>query len=170
MKRIEELQKHVNEQMALLFERGGSSPLVGRIFGLLLFSSEPLSLQEMADRLQVTKAAVSVQVRTLEQHGLCFKLARSNDRKDYYQIRDNFGVTVVQDSTQHMLTFLSFLNQVLQEFPDPQQVPSDESAAYTVAKRRFLEIKALYELIFDRLEGFEEEWEKRRQQLFADKT
>lgn len=168
MKSIDELQKYVNEQMALTFEQGGFSPLVGRIFGLLLFSSEPVSLQEMAERLQVTKAAVSIQVRTLEQQGLCFKLARNNDRRDYYQIRDDFGMTVVQESTQQLRSFMQFLQKVVLEFSNLQEESAHSADSYRIAQRRFTEIKALYELLFEKLEGFEEEWEKRRKRLFAD--
>lgn len=167
MKRIAELQDQITDQMALLFERSGTSPLVGRIFALLLFCNEPLGLQEMAERLNVTKAAVSVQVRALEQHGLCYKLARTNDRRDYYQIRDDFGMTVIKEGTQNMLGFLRFLQNVMHEFPNSNEITPDEVATYQTTKRRFLEMKALHELFAERMQGFEAEWEKRRQQLFV---
>ncbi|UZM97910.1 HTH domain-containing protein [Lysinibacillus sp. MHQ-1] len=38
-----------------------------------MFSSKPLSLQEMANQLEVTKAAVSIRIRDLEASGLSVK-------------------------------------------------------------------------------------------------
>ncbi|UUZ95943.1 hypothetical protein LJK87_17135 [Paenibacillus sp. P25] len=72
-----DLKRVFSNQMSLTFETDGFSPLVGRIFALLLFAPEPLSLQDMADQLGVTKAAVSVQVRALEKHSMCQKLPTS---------------------------------------------------------------------------------------------
>ncbi len=79
--------------------RAAAEPIGGKkIFGLLLFAPQPLGLQEMADELGVSKAAVSVQVRALEQLSLCYKWATANDRKDYYYVAEDFNLTVLRSS------------------------------------------------------------------------
>lgn len=163
MSQFQELRHFLSEQMALMFEQDGFSPLVGRIFALLLFAPEPLSLQDMADRLGVTKAAVSVQVRALEQGGLCFKLARSSDRKDYYYITDDFSLTVLQKATQKMKTVLTGIEETLRRFPSRESILPEETTSYESAQKRFYEMRDLYQLLFERLDGLEEEWRKRKE-------
>ncbi|UUZ85712.1 MarR family transcriptional regulator [Paenibacillus sp. P26] len=154
--------------MSLTFETDGFSPLVGRIFALLLFAPEPLSLQDMADQLGVTKAAVSVQVRALEKHSMCQKLPTSSDRRDYYYIADDFSTTVTRTTVQKMNFVHNRILQTLDTFNRIHPVASEEKAAYDAARQRFLEMEALYRLILARLDGLEEEWLQIRDQLIQD--
>ncbi|MCZ8511294.1 MarR family transcriptional regulator [Paenibacillus filicis] len=163
-----ELKQFFSNHMSLSFETDGFSPLVGRIFSQLLFAPEPLSLQEMADQLNVTKAAISVQVRTLEKHCMCHKLPTANDRRDYYHIADDFSATVIRTTVHKMKAIQLHILHMLDLFKRIPPAGQEEQAAYDAAKLRFLEMKALYELILSRMEGLEEEWGRKREQLMRD--
>jgi HTH-type transcriptional regulator, osmoprotectant uptake regulator len=162
---FQSLRQQLNDQLAIMFEQDGFSPLVGRIFSLLLFSPTPLGLQEMADELGVTKAAISVQVRTLESGGLCFRLARGNDRKDYYHIADDFSLTVIKSSMMRMKAVRLGLEHTIEAYSKLEAVGPDEAESYRTSLRRFREMNVLYGLMFERLEGFEEEFRRRRELL-----
>jgi DNA-binding transcriptional regulator GbsR (MarR family) len=162
---FETLKQTINNHFSLTFEKDGFSPLVGKIFALLIFAPEPLSLQELADQLHVTKAAISVQVRTLEQHCMCQRLARGSDRKDYYFIQDDFSTSIIHHTTDKINTVLTRMDAMIQNMPALQEVSAQNLASYQASKRRFIEMRALYQLFTDRLEGIDEEWEQRRQQL-----
>lgn len=162
---ISEMQQAFSNYMSLSFETDGFSPLVGKIFALLLFSPEPLSLQEMADRLGVTKAAISVQVRALEKHAMCQKLPTSSDRKDYYYIADDFSTTVIRNTVHKMKLIQERIRYALESFNLMTEVQQEERAAYDAAKLRFMEMNALYQLIMSRFDGMEEEWAEIRERL-----
>ena len=51
------------ENMGLLFERSGASRTLGRVFGYLLLSGEPKTLDEIAEGLLFNKATASLTVR-----------------------------------------------------------------------------------------------------------
>lgn len=51
------------ENMGLLFERSGASRTLGRVFGYLLLSGEPKTLDEIAEGLLFSKATASLTVR-----------------------------------------------------------------------------------------------------------
>lgn len=57
----------------------------GQIYALLFLSEEPLSLDEIADRLQVSKSNVSINIRLLEDMRLVKKIWVKGSRKDYYE-------------------------------------------------------------------------------------
>jgi DNA-binding transcriptional regulator GbsR (MarR family) len=75
------------ERMGLMMEADGLPRSAGRIFGFLLLAESPFSLDEMAEKLQVSKASVSTNARLLEQAGLLERSSAPGDRRDFYRMR-----------------------------------------------------------------------------------
>ena len=63
---------------------------VGAVFAVLYLAPEPLSLDEIVDRVALTKGAVSTDVRALARMGLVRRSSRLGDRKDYYVAETDF--------------------------------------------------------------------------------
>ena len=74
------------EKMGLMFERMGATRTAGRMIGLLLVADGPLSLAEMADLLQLSKASISTNARMAEQIGMVQRVSIPGDRRDYYEV------------------------------------------------------------------------------------
>ena len=77
-------------------EQDGFPKIAGQLFGLLLWSEEPCSIQEMTDILGVSKASVSTDARRLLEHGVFERVPRDGDRRDYYQIAPDFFRKLLQ--------------------------------------------------------------------------
>src|SRR5215510_13012040 len=77
------------EQIAVILEAEGLPRVCGRLFALLIVTPEPLSLDELADLLGVSKASVSINARTMEERGKIERVSRAADRRDYYQISED---------------------------------------------------------------------------------
>jgi len=73
------------EQMGLIWERLGGTRTLGRVHGLLMIAYNPLSLNEIAELLQVSKASISTNARVCEQLGLAQRISVPGDRRDYYE-------------------------------------------------------------------------------------
>ena len=67
----------------------GLPVLMGRIVGLMLFSKDAISLDQMKDDLQVSKGPVSQILRRLRDHNLIKRVWVGGDRKDYYEVVDH---------------------------------------------------------------------------------
>ncbi len=74
------------ERMGLAVERMGLTRTFGRLFGLLMVADRPLSLDEIVERLDVSKASVSTNARACEELGLARRVGVRGDRRDYYEI------------------------------------------------------------------------------------
>ncbi len=74
------------ERMGLAMDRLGLNRTFGRVFGLLMVADEPMSLDEMVERLKVSKASVSTNARSCEELGLARRVGVRGDRRDYYEI------------------------------------------------------------------------------------
>jgi DNA-binding transcriptional regulator GbsR (MarR family) len=85
------------DRMGLIFEAEGQPPIAGRIFGYLLVSEDPRSLDQVASALAVSKASVSTNARRLAEIGMLERVCRPADRHDYYRVApDLFSRTMAE--------------------------------------------------------------------------
>lgn len=84
------------ERFTRLLEQEGGSRIGGRIVALLLLSATERPIEEMAEQLQASKASISTNARTLEQWGVLERVTHPGDRRDYYRIRDDGLVVLLE--------------------------------------------------------------------------
>jgi DNA-binding transcriptional regulator GbsR (MarR family) len=101
------------EDIALLLEGDGFPRIAGRLFGFLLVSPEPRSLDDLADRLGVTKASISVNARMLEQKGVVERASVAGDRRDYYRIAEDVVERAMQQRVARIRQFQAALGAAL---------------------------------------------------------
>lgn len=63
----------------------GFGEVMGRLYGTLLLSPEPLSLDDLADGLKISKGSVSMNMRALERWGMAKEVWVRGERKKYYK-------------------------------------------------------------------------------------
>ena len=70
----------------------GFNQVMGQLYGSLLLSAEPLSLDDMMGRLGISKASVSTNMRSLEHMGMVRQVwvRGGNGRRKYYQAETDF--------------------------------------------------------------------------------
>jgi len=79
----------------------------GQIYALLFLSDEPLSLDEIADRLSVSKSNVSINIRLLEEYDLVKQVWVRGSRKDYYAAQRAYPKKVITDFLEKIQGTLS---------------------------------------------------------------
>jgi DNA-binding transcriptional regulator GbsR (MarR family) len=85
----------------------GMGRIVGRILVYLYLTDGEVSLDQIGDDLQLSKAAVSVAVRQLEALGLVRRIWKAGDRRKYYRTADNIATALQQG-------LLAFVRQKIQ--------------------------------------------------------
>jgi len=80
-----ELEDRVLQDWAELATAWGASPLLGRIHGLLILHGQPMTAEEICERLQISRASASVQLNSALDWGLARRLFVPGDRRQYYQ-------------------------------------------------------------------------------------
>jgi len=70
----------------------GFSKVMGQLYTTVLLSPEPLSLDDFVERLDISKASVSTNLRTLEHLGMARRafVADRSDRRKYYEAETDF--------------------------------------------------------------------------------
>ena len=69
----------------------------GQIYALLFLNDEPLSLDEISEKLGVSKSNVSINIRFLEKYKLVRKVWVKGSRKDYYSAERTYPKKVIRD-------------------------------------------------------------------------
>ena len=146
--------KEFIEKMGLMFEHAGSTRTHGRMMALLLVTDNPLSLDEMADLLQISKASLSTNARLAVQFGMALRVSRPGDRKDYYEMTPSSFESMVAHRVQAIDVFVHLADDGLAAI-DPDNA---------TARARLEKMKEFYQFFLGELEGSLARWHEKSQQ------
>lgn len=86
---LEKSRARVIEAISQNMNLYGVPPSIGRLYCLLFFSDKPLTLDEMKEELGMSKASMSLAVRTLFDLNMVEKAWVKGVRKDLYVVQDD---------------------------------------------------------------------------------
>jgi len=147
----ESVQQFV-ERMGVVMEAEGLPRSAGRIFGFLLLSSEPFSLDDLGERLQVSKASVSTNARLLEQCGMLERSSAPGDRRDFYRMRPDAWERVLQVAQKRWEVMRGLLTEAEATLPPEMET----------ARRRLQEAAEFHAFLLDEAEALIERWRARQ--------
>ncbi|MFA9455974.1 GbsR/MarR family transcriptional regulator [Halalkalibacter sp. AB-rgal2] len=96
MKDVEKLEKARSrciDSLAQNLHLYGVNQSVGRLYGLLYFNEEPMTLDTMKDELGMSKTSMSTSVRQLQELKMVEKVWKKGTRKDLYESTDDWYQT-----------------------------------------------------------------------------
>lgn len=136
------------EKMGVAMERMGSPRTFGRIFGLLLVAEGPLSLEEMAELLHVSKASISTNIRQLEQAKYAERISYPGERRHYYAIMPG----AIERSISARLGILGELSELAAS--GMAAIEKDNE----IARRRLGETRDFYAFMRDEMPRLLQKW------------
>ncbi len=89
-------QREFIESIGVYFEHYGLPRLVGRLMGLLMISDRPLTLDDMAQALLVSRASISTNIRIALTNKYAERVGIPGDRRDFYRYSDTVWERRVQ--------------------------------------------------------------------------
>jgi len=143
-------QLQIADDIGRLYARYGLALSIGRVFGLLLASDGPPSLDEIAIALGISKSGASVAARDLERVGVVHRLGTPGSKRVLYEATDEMESTFtgtfarVRDSLNAMKRAQSHLG------------PGK-------ARRRMKEMVEVHEFWLRESTGILDRWRRRRQ-------
>jgi DNA-binding transcriptional regulator GbsR (MarR family) len=91
--KLERSKTKVIDAMAQNMNLYGIPPSIGRLYGLLFFSDEPMTLDKMKEELGMSKTSMSTSVRSLLDLNMVDKVWVKGVRKDLYSIEEDWYQT-----------------------------------------------------------------------------
>lgn len=112
---FEAVNARIIEGLGQLASYFGFSKVMGQLFGVLMLSPEPLSLDDLMERLGLSKASVSTHMRTLEHMGIVHEVWVRDDRRKYYRAESDFWQILTNILRSRELRNVNQALQVLEE-------------------------------------------------------
>ena len=139
------------EGMGVYFEKEGVPRIGGRILGLLLATSGPLSAEQMASRLKVSRASISTNIRMLTASGLVERMSFLDHRHTFYSMAEDVWGKAISAGREKVQAFRSIAEMGLSMLPteDP-------------ARRRLEEMIEWSDMMSEVYEKVLVEWQARR--------
>ena len=142
-------QQEFLDRMSSAAEADGWAPIAGRLFGLLLLSPDPCSLDELADTLGVSKASVSIDARHLLERGIVERVGRAGDRRDYYTLSSDFCAAIIQYRLRRWRGLQRLATEARHQSPAlPPRV-----------RKRVAQMDEFHQFVIDRVTAAVDEWE-----------
>ncbi|WP_026561825.1 transcriptional regulator [Bacillus sp. J37] len=92
---LERARERVIEAISQNMNLYGVTPSIGRLWGLLYFQNEPMTLDEMKNELGMSKTSMSTSVRTLMDLHMVDKVWKKGIRKDLYEVEEDWYQTFI---------------------------------------------------------------------------
>jgi len=83
---MDDIQYSLIEEFGLGYKRFGHSDLMGRVVGLMLTEVEPMTIDQIAKSLSVTRTPVNDVLKRLEAHALIKRVWIKGNRKHHFTI------------------------------------------------------------------------------------
>jgi DNA-binding transcriptional regulator GbsR (MarR family) len=147
--KLTQAQDIILDRINYICGRFGLNNIMAQLYAILYLSDETMSLDEMAERLKISKGSVSINIRALERYGAARKVWIKGSRKDYYEAEDDI-VKVILDRARSMaknrLSEVDAMVSASEQALSSIDVSSEEEKQSTeVFKKRMTKLKELYD-------------------------
>ena len=144
MKTIEEA---VLQTAAELAESISLNRIVGQMYALLYFSPEPVSMDDIATKLKISKGSVSNNIRILEEWKAVKHIVVAGSRRDFYSAEPDFMKIVLERLERGLERRINLANEKFQGIQKLVAENGDKKsrAFYSAKIKKLEELKDLAE-------------------------
>lgn len=151
-KDLQAVHNNMLEGLGQLSDYFGFSKVMGQLYGAVLLSPEPLCLDDLMERLEISKASVSMNMRTLEHLGMVRQVwvRGGNGRRKYYEAETDFWTIISNVISSRELRDLDRALTIMQDDTNllsagMATMSSDEQEIAKLYMDRIARIKALFQ-------------------------
>lgn len=113
--KLESVQNKFLESIGHISDAFGLNGFVAKLFGILYLNAKPLSLDELAEALGVSKGNVSINIRELEKWGAVKKIWIRGSRKDYYEAEPEIKKVLIHKIKSSVEKRISEVSDIIKE-------------------------------------------------------
>lgn len=154
------IKHEIIKNFGVAYRAFGLSKLMGHIVALLIYSQEPISLEEISSSLHRSKGPVSQILRRLRDRGLIRRVWQPTSRKDFYEIQPEVFEIAYRNNQELVRSNTRLAKQLL------KTVSKDKNGNYSALLLRLQEMERFYETMEKYNDNFLKEWTKVRQKIY----
>lgn len=114
--KLEHIQDKFLNNIGRMSDDFGLNGFVAKLYAILYLRASPLSLDELAQALGVTKGNVSINIRELENWGAVKRVWVKGSRKDYYEADLDVKKVIIHKLRSSIQKRLSEISLMVEDF------------------------------------------------------
>lgn len=131
--KLEKARERVIDAIAQNMNLYGVTPSVGRLWGLMYFQDEPMTLDDMKQELGMSKTSMSTSVRNLVDLKMVDKVWKKGTRKDLYEVEEDWYQTFIDFFTIKWRSGISMnVSAIQKSLADLKELLKDEQISEEV--------------------------------------
>lgn len=127
----------------------GLNNIMAQLYAILYLSNKPLSLDDMVERLKISKGSASVNIRALERYKVVERVWVKGSRKDYYKAEMDISKVIVERIRSMAHSRLSEVESMIRESSGAlaavKYTTEEEGVAVEAFKERLKKLQVFYD-------------------------
>lgn len=150
----EKIKREIIQSFGETYKAFGLSKLVGHIVVLMIFSHQPLSLDDIFKQLKRSKGSVSQIIRRLRDRNLLKKVWVPGSRKDFYEAHPD----IFENAFRNNFELIKRNKRLATELKSKAKKSNHEAIGEIL--KRLDEMEEFYTLMIQIFQKFLEDWSK----------
>jgi len=155
------IKLEIIQNFGYAYKAFGLSKIMGHVIALLIFSQEPLSLDEICEELHRSKGPISQMMKRLRDKNLIRRVWQPAGRKDYYEIQPE----IFENSFRNNFELVKSNTRLATSLKD--SVKKEKTKSFNKLTERLTEMETFYKLMEKHFDNFLTEWAKERKKLYS---
>jgi len=126
----------------------GLNNIMAQLYAILYFSNKALSLNDMVDRLKISKGSASINIRALARYGAVRNVWIKGSRRDFYEAETNISKVIIDRVKSMAERRISEVSDIIKSSSEALDLvhPStkEEKESVEIFKSRLNELRKLY--------------------------
>lgn len=146
---LTQVEDVILEKLNQICGKFGLNNIMAQLYATLYLKGRPMSLNEMVERLNISKGSVSVNIRALERYGAVRQVWVKGSRKDYYEAEADIAKVIMERIKSMASRRLSEVDEMVSSSYSVMDAingnDDSEDESVKIFKERLERLKNLYE-------------------------
>lgn len=157
--KLEEAQERFIQAWGALASSWGINRTMSQVHALLMIAPEPMSAEEVMERLNISRGNANMNLRALIDWGLIHKELKQGDRKEYFVAEKDIWTIAMRIIQERKKRELNPVSRIIEEVSDVEIDPNNpEAIAFQKTIENIQKFVTNADILLTRISNANENW------------
>lgn len=157
--KLEEAQERFIQAWGALASSWGINRTMSQVHALLMIAPEPMSAEEVMERLNISRGNANMNLRALIDWGLIHKELKQGDRKEYFVAEKDIWTIAMRIIQERKKRELNPVSRIIEEVSDVEIDPNNpEAIAFQKTIENIQKFVTNADILLTRISNADENW------------
>lgn len=157
--KLEEAQEKFIQAWGALASSWGINRTMSQVHALLMIAPEPMSAEEIMERLNISRGNANMNLRALIDWGLVSKELKQGDRKEYFVAEKDIWTIAMRIIQERKKRELNPVSRIIEQVSDVEIDPNNpEAVAFQQTIENIQKFVTNADLLLTRISNADENW------------